>query len=213
VRRTFDNAVQGAKQKGGEFNGDEWINAGSKYSGKRTGRGESPLQPEAMGLKQSTNEGKLKLSRAVNETKEQGKEQLGLVKSRANKRKAEVDSVPENIGYLERKAQATKNVVEGVKKRMPEMTPAVWSQRLNAAILGSPAGVMTGGMLSGPAAAWASGAATANVLSRPKVQRAIAGQTGKQQKLAAALKNYPDSPNKEIIDNLYRGATRGFITN
>lgn len=211
VRRTFDNSVQSAKTRGGNFEAKDWINAGSKYSGKKTGRGESPLQQEAMRLQQNVDRSGTVLKRSLKQISDEGDDAIGLVKTRAKKRIADVDdqqrALTPELKSMQRRAKATEKVAATMKKRAPNMEPGFWTQKGIATILGLPAAAVLGvpGAISSPLV----GSGVAKTLGTEKVQRVLAGQSQKQKDMAKKLRE--STGEETVIDNIIRGMTRGQI--
>lgn len=210
-RRTFDNSVQSAKTRGGNFEANDWINAGSKYSGKKTGRREAPLQQEAMNLQKNVDRSGTVLKRSLKQISDEGDDAIGLVKTRAKKRIADVDeqqrALTPELKSMQRRAKATEKVAATMKKRAPNMEPGLWTQRGIATILGLPAVALLG--VPGAIASPLIGAGVAKTLGTEKVQRVLAGQSQKQKNLAQKLRE--STGEETTIDNIIRGMTRGQI--
>ena len=115
-----------------------------------------------------------------------------------------------NRGALQPEARKAQQILQGKKERLAELESRMpsWGGNheriLATAMLGTPGlGFGLEGLLTG--------IGTAKALSRPKVQQAIAGQTGTQKAIADSLRKYDASSASKYLQDLTRGGVRGGI--
>ena len=115
-----------------------------------------------------------------------------------------------NRGALQPEARKAQQILQGKKERLAELESRMpsWGGNheriLATAMLGTPGlGFGLEGLLTG--------IGTAKFLSRPKVQQAIAGQTGTQKAIADSLRKYDASSASKYLQDLTRGGVRGGI--
>jgi len=202
-------------KKQGAFTQDDWLAAEATWRPRQARQGQAPLQREAHSAQDMQRDIKAQATEATAQVKAKAagrKEDVGITKELANrgtalektrrqaviadrvKGKADADTFAPRIG-----------LAKAAEKSLKEASPSKESilARMAATLITSPTA-----MVGGLPAAIISGIGGARALTAQTTQRALAGQTGWQKKLAELLRQYEGSAVQQAAGNVSSGTRR-----
>ena len=108
-------------------------------------------------------------------------------------------------------AEAQKDYQQTAQIVNPGSSPAAFQSAYTSKLLAKPASLLIPGKPN-PGLDILTGGVGGLALGTEGAQKALAGQTGMQKRMAEALRNYKGTEKEEFWNNIIRGAGRGLIT-
>jgi len=202
-------------KKQGAFTQDDWLAAEATWRPRQARQGQAPLQRKAQTAQDMQRDIKAQAAEATTQVKAKAagrKEDVGVTEAAAKRktklaktlRRAEIADAAKGKANVDDVILSGKAAREA-EKLLKAAAPGKESFLARAAATGV---LALSGSVGGIPGMLASGAGGARALSAEGVQRALAGQTGWQKKLAELLRQYEGSAVQQAAGNVSSGTRR-----